>query len=224
VAEKKSSFNPTFELSWCYQSMKLFACCLLLFSFHTVIGQQPDGALEVAASWQVLDSNRVKITTTGMYILGGWALGNLAVNPILQGKAKGSPKYFYQMNSIWNVVNLGLAGASLWQSMRGNAGAADWQVAYSEQHSIEKIFLVNTALDVAYMAGGLYLLERSKNASTQADRLNGFGKGVLLQGGFLFAFDLSMYFAHHGAQKDWARILQNVNLGPEGIGMIIPLR
>ncbi|WP_339810341.1 hypothetical protein [uncultured Imperialibacter sp.] len=204
--------------------MKPLACFLLIFLFHTVIGQQPDGALEAVASWQALDSNRVKITTTGMCILGGWALGNLTVNPILQAKAEGSQKYFYQMNSIWNVVNLGLAGASLWQSMRGNAGAADWQAAYSEQHSVERIFLVNTALDVAYMAGGLYMIERSKNALKQSDRLNGFGKGVLLQGGFLFVFDLSMYLVQHSAQKDWARILQNVNLGPEGIGMIIPLR
>ncbi len=199
--------------------MKYFAFALLFFSFYTVAGQEL-----AVTDWQQLDSHRIDVTTTGMYILGGWALGNIIINPMLQSKATGSDKYFYQMNTMWNVVNLTLAGASLWQSSRGNANAADWQSAFSEQHSIEKVFLVNTALDVAYMAGGLYLMERSKNVSKQADRLKGFGKGVLLQGGFLFVFDLGMYLVHQGAQKNWAQILQNVKFGPEGIGMIIPLR
>ena len=196
--------------------MKYFAVILLVFAFYSVSAQE--------LSWQELDARRVDVTTTGMYILGAWAVGNVVVNPILASRATGAEKSFYQMNALWNVVNLGLAGASLWQSSRGNAGSDDWLSAFNEQQSIEKIFLVNTALDVAYMAGGLYMMERSKNVLKNADRLKGFGKGVILQGAFLFVFDLGMYFAHHDTQKDWARILQNVNLGPEGVVMIIPLR
>ena len=196
--------------------MKYLAVILLVFAFYTVSAQE--------LSWQQLDARRVDVTTTGMYILGAWAVGNVVLNPILASRATGADKSFYQMNTMWNVVNLGLAGASLWQSSRGNAGSDDWLSAFNEQQTIEKIFLVNTALDVAYMAGGLYMMERSKNVLKNADRLKGFGKGVILQGAFLFVFDLAMYFGHHDTQKDWARILQNVNLGPEGVGMIIPLR
>lgn len=173
--------------------------------------------------WEELDSQRIHTTTTGMYILGSWALANLVTNPVLSKNAVGSNKYFYQMNTMWNVVNVGLAGVSLWQSSNGNATADTWYAAYQEQQSTEKIFLFNTALDVAYVAGGLYLLERSKNAINNADRLNGYGKGVILQGAFLFVFDLGMYVAHHGAEKEWARLLEHVRLGPTGLGMTIPI-
>lgn len=196
--------------------MKYLAVILLVFACYSVSAQE--------LPWQEIDARRVDVTTTGMYVLGAWAVGNLVVNPILASRATGADKSFYQMSTMWNVVNLGLAGASLWQSSRGNAGSDHWLSAFNEQHSIEKIFLINAALDVAYMAGGLYMMERSKNVLKNSDRLKGFGKGVMVQGAFLFVFDLAMYGVLHGNQKDWARILQNVNLGPEGVGMIIPLR
>jgi len=204
--------------------MKYFALCLLLLSYSVVAGQSADSLMQFSSEWRSIEAHSRQTTIVGMYVLSGWAIGNLVVNSVLSRNASGADKYFYQMNTIWNVVNLGLAGTSLYQNMLGNAAPTDWLTAYNDHHTIEKIFLVNTALDIAYVAGGLYMIEKSKNTTRQADRLNGFGKGVIVQGAFLFAFDLVMYFYHHGAQKEWARILQYVNLGPEGVGMVVPLR
>lgn len=201
--------------------MRNIALVLLLFSFSEVLAQVGSGT---DVTWQQLDTRRIEVTTTGMYILGVWAVGNLAINPILASRSSGAERHFYQMNTMWNVVNIGLAGASLWQSARGGSVSPTWLAAFNEQHSIEKIFLVNTALDVAYMAGGLYMIERGKNSLTNGPRLTGFGRGVLLQGGFLFVFDLGMYLVLHGHQKEWAQLLGNISIGPGGIGMVFPVR
>ena len=52
-----------------------------------------------------------------MMILGGWALGNMAVSGILLGNTEpasksgwGVTKGYHQMNIGWNAVNLTIAG------------------------------------------------------------------------------------------------------------------
>jgi hypothetical protein len=44
------------------------------------------------------NENRLKITKTGMYTLGAWAVGNMVVSGIALGNAGGSQKHFHQMN------------------------------------------------------------------------------------------------------------------------------
>lgn len=58
---------------------------------------------------------------------------------------------------------------------------------------MQKILLFNAGLDVGYMLGGVYLLERGKREVKNAERLRGFGRSILLQGAFLFVFDLSLH-------------------------------
>lgn len=57
--------------------------------------------------------------------------------------------------------------------------------------------MLNIGLDAAYMLGGAYLLERAKNNITNLDRFTGFGKSILMQGAFLFVFDIGFYMAHN---------------------------
>ena len=51
--------------------------------------------------------------------------------------------------------------------------------------------LFNAGLDVGYMATGAYLWERGIRKDSRG--LKGYGQSLILQGGFLFTFDLIMY-------------------------------
>lgn len=81
--------------------------------------------------------------------------------------------------------------------------------------------MFNAGLDVGYVLGGLYLTERAKSAAKNPERLRGFGQSIVLQGGFLFVFDLAMYLIvnHHGRLLE--PLLKNVTLtgGLTGVGL-----
>ncbi|MEM8896402.1 MAG: hypothetical protein AAGC88_17615, partial [Bacteroidota bacterium] len=109
-----------------------------------------------------------------MTVLGSWAAGNIIMNPILGRNATGSDKYFYQMNTWWNVVNLAIAGFGYYGTATDDPTSFNALGSLQEQNSIEKILLINAALDVAYVLGGLYMRERSLNVENNSDRLHGF--------------------------------------------------
>jgi hypothetical protein len=162
------------------------------------------------------NQKRVKINKTGMIILGSWAAGNIVMSPLIGRHTSGSDKYFHQMNAMWNSVNLVIAGIGYYGAMKENAGILTGWQSVEAQQSIEKILLVNSALDVAYIIGGLYLMERA-NRNDNPDRLNGFGKSIILQGSFLLAFDVIMYAIHNSNGNDLPNILKFVALTPQGI-------
>lgn len=180
-----------------------------------LLGQTSDKSLKD------YNQQRIQKTKTGMLILGSWAAVNLLSSPVLAGRANGSDKYFHQMNGLWNLVNLGIAGAGYLSLTKEDPSSLTLAQSVMEQQKIEKLLLFNTGLDVAYVLGGLYMIERSKNITKNADRLKGFGKSVVLQGGFLFAFDLIFYLTmnHHG--KGVMSILNKVQLTPNSVGMIL---
>lgn len=157
-------------------------------------------------SEQSLQYNR-----TGMLILGTWAISNIGLAATQLPRRQGEVFYFHQMNLAWNVANLGLAGISFLQASQG----AEHTLAevLGSQHFNEKVFLVNAALDLAYISTGFYLKERGKSSALHADRLKGYGKAVILQGSFLLLFDGIMYGLHHvhGAQLN--RWLENAQIG-----------
>ena len=80
---------------------------------------------------------------------------------------------------------------------------------------------VNAALDLGYMAGGLYLKERGLRREN--DRLVGFGKSVILQGAFLMAFDAIMVGFHQTHAGQLPEIVQSLALGPTGFSLRFPL-
>jgi len=167
------------------------------------------------------NAKRIEINRAAMLTLGGWAVGNFIVSGLLVGRSDGSTKAFYQMNAGWNLINLGLAGFGYYSALKADPAALDLYASVKEQYGIEKTFLFNAGLDVGYMLGGLYLTERAKNTVKNPERLKGFGQSILLQGGFLFAFDLVTYFIvnHHGQLLQ--PLLQNVTLtgGLSGVGI-----
>jgi len=161
---------------------------------------------------QEFNQQRKHITELGMITLGTWAVGNMAVNGLLMPKADGQQFYFYQMNTIWNAVNLVIAGIGFYSASKiqpaslGLAGSVD---AY---HNMGKILLFNAGLDLTYIVGGLYLKERGKNTDNKPERLAGYGNAVILQGAFLFTFDMALYFILNAQNDKLNALLQNVSL------------
>ena len=193
--------------------MKNFLFLFLLFlSFSTTTFSQ--NLMPSNFNQERLDLNR-----KGLTVLGSWAGANLIANGILLTNASGSDKYFYQMNVYWSVVNGALAGLGVLQAKKTQAGLSPFQTL-EEQSNTEKIFLVNTGLDVAYVMTGVYLLEKSTNAIDSQDRLKGYGQSVILQGGFLLLFDGIMYGVHRSHLKKGKAIFENLTFTGNQLGFV----
>ena len=134
----------------------------------------------------------VESMQTGMTILGGWAMTNLLVGGVARQYSSGYLRYFHEMNAGWNVVNLGIAAigyyalpdVTSWTALEG----------VSELNKIDRILLFNAGLDLGYMALGYGLIERGRRLDSE--RYIGYGRSLLLPGGFLFLFDSIFAYLH----------------------------
>jgi hypothetical protein len=162
------------------------------------------------------NQSRKKITQTGMLVLGSWAVGNMAVSGLMMTRTSGSQYYFHQMNVFWNVVNLGLAGFGYYDALQMDPSGVGVSSSVSEFYSLQKTLLFNAGLDIAYIAGGLYLLERAKNAEKNRDRFRGYGRSVIVQGAFLLAFDTVLFFVLDSRSGE---LLPLLNVSADGIGL-----
>ncbi len=170
-------------------------------------------------SLEDINNSQLKDQKIGMIVLGSWAVVNLAVSPVLYSKSEGSTKYFHQMNGMWNVVNLGLAGVSL--LTLGNAEVNSYNELLDQQLSLERLLLFNAGLDVGYIMTGFFLRERSKNSEKNQSRLLGYGNSLLLQGGFLLLFDIGFYLFYHTNMSDILSISDKLTLGLNSTGFSI---
>lgn len=142
-----------------------------------------------------LDRARLRTHRAGMATLGGWAVANLAVGGVGMATAT-DPRWcaFHQGNAAWNVVNLGIAGASLWglsEEVPGEGGAAG---ALARARKSEVVLAVNAGLDVAYLTAGAWLWERG--AAGAGPQQVGLGQALVIQGAFLLAFDATLLAVH----------------------------
>ena len=160
---------------------------------------------------------------TGMFVLGTWALTNMATGAYGWNRYDGSKKYFYQMNLMWNVVNLGIAGYAMYTFSQSDPLAMTAAEMLSDHLSKENLFLINAGLDVLYMGGGFYMRHLAIKGHKRAEMLKGFGNSIILQGGFLMAFDLVMYMIQRQHRLSYDPGIFSVNLGltPDGIGLVI---
>ena len=113
----------------------------------------------------------------GMWMLNGWALGNTTGLVGVQHEDVQTAS-FHQMNVGWNIVNAGLASYAL---------ANNKPV---EPQKLEKIFWINSALDVVYVASGFWL--RAEGQKRGNPQWIGWGESIMIQGGFLLVFDSVM--------------------------------
>ena len=170
---------------------------------------------EVAA----FNQERFRKQKVSMIVLGSWAVGNIAVGATLASQRDGESRYFHGMNAGWNLINLGLATAGYISATKGDPTSLTLMESINEHHRLQKIFLFNAGLDVGYMLGGAYLMERAKNTENKPERLRGFGRSIILQGAFLFAFDLGAYFWQAAGNDELQPILQGLSLHGNGVGL-----
>lgn len=164
-------------------------------------------------------ARRAALKENNSWILGAWAAANMIQGSISAGNAKGSDAYFHRMNVYWNSVNLALAGIGLWAARKELAGPHSFERNYKGQQKTEKLLLLNTGLDLAYITTGLYLKERGNRLS--GDQPLGYGNSLLLQGSFLLVFDLVGYFENRQITKLLEEDRNNWQLGTttNGIGL-----
>ena len=169
------------------------------------------------------NKERERITKTGIKVLAGYSAANIIYGSIAAGQATGSNKYFHEMNAIWNSITLGITGIGLLAAKK--EGTLSYGESLKKQQHLEKLFLFNAGLDVAYIVGGAYLKERAKTTTKNPLRLKGYGESVMLQGGVLLLFDGVMYAIHNRHGKALAKMGEKVQLGAtgNGIGLLVKL-
>jgi len=118
-----------------------------------------------------------------------WALLSLGVGTLMLGGRR-----FWHASHFWRgvggqfigwaLVNLGIAYFGLTTSENRRVALPDPlapEVLEHEAESLRRLLWINTALDLLYVAGGRWLVRRGKH---------GTGWGIVIQGMFLFLFDL----------------------------------
>lgn len=120
---------------------------------------------------------------TGMLL--GWAAASIGVGLALRRGGDALPRGVGEQYVGWGVINalialIGRQGASRQRS----AALSD---AAAQKRTLSRLLWVNTGLDVLYVLGGWRVM-RGRGAADAHWR--GRGLGIVLQGGFLFFFDL----------------------------------
>lgn len=165
--------------------------------------------------WEILAQDRARVNRTGMQVLLGWSALNMAGGTVGYFQTSGKNRYFHQMNAIWNVVNAGIAVSAL--SGMGADSLASLPMAYKEGLTMEKVLLANAGLDVAYIATGGYMMERGMRKDQV--RFRGYGRSLLIQGGFLLAFDTVLFILNNNHNQELYNILSSVSVSSQGVGM-----
>ena len=175
-------------------------CGWFVFAAVALCGASPLSAEEAeledltpeVESWVVEENERIRSQTIGgMGVLLGWSVSNMAVGVVGRSRNEGRERYFHEMNAAWNAVNFGIGAAGMVGAIGDDPEGRSAGESLRRSHGREKLFLVNLGLNVAYMATGFGLTERGKRRDDE--RLEGYGASMMVQGGFLVAFDAVMY-------------------------------
>lgn len=89
----------------------------------------------------------------------------------------------------WAIVNalIALGGAYFTERRRHSMEQPDApQTLLREGANLQRLLWINAGLDILYMLGGLWTSARNRHKP----RMNGVGIGIVLQGLFLFVFDI----------------------------------
>lgn len=184
----------------------LYALISLLLLATPILAQQPDTLIrhhfkEYMPSQEMLTFNQRQnlINRRGLFTLTGWAGANVIYGSIAAPLTHGEARYFHATNAIWGAINVLIAAPGLAATY---SKKRDDNISFGKtllrQHGQEKLYLLNGALDFAYVGAGAAMWGFSDRINKQGTReaVSGIGKGVLLQGAFLLLFDWSMYIVH----------------------------
>jgi hypothetical protein len=180
---------------------------------------------EVTTILRNTHEKQVQLTRNGMISLNTWAGVNLIGSGIGWGLTNGQQKYFHQMNVMWNVVNVGIAIPGLLGTKKMARESVTFSKVAQRQNKLENVYLFNAGLDVGYMATG-WALFNFGNTKTGEMRLRfrGYGQSLVLQGGYLFVYDMIMFALLKRTGKALKPLWNNVQVAPYGLGMSVRVR
>lgn len=183
---------------------KIFYSILFLVFISSHLHSQMD------STYYFYDVDRIHRQKTGMQVLAGWSIANIVTAMALKSNVSGEDEYFNQMNIAWNVFNLGISTLGYLNARKEQPGLLAMDV-FQKQLKLEKSLLFNAGLDISYIFGGLWVLERARNYEDKKefDRFRGIGRSIILQGAFLFMFDLSFYLIETSSSS---RLKETMNL------------
>ncbi len=116
----------------------------------------------------------------GLRLLSWSVLSILAGAALLTGVAGPFGAGIGVQALAWGIIDAAIAGVGLRGSSRGSDDA------YIRRARLVRLLGVNTVLDVLYVAAGIALWRVFPDNAF----LSGNGVGIIIQGGFLFVFDL----------------------------------
>jgi hypothetical protein len=166
------------------------------------------------------EKKRIACDKTGMTVLGSWAAANMLVSAIAVNSNNKEVHYFNEMNIIWNGFNLSLATLGYLHAKKSSFTNSNLTDVLKHQNKTEKTFLFNAGLDVAYITGGALLKERSRR-KIDPSKLTGYGNAVMMNGGFLFLFDLTMYLVHHQHGRQLDNFINKLQVTGTGAGATV---
>ncbi len=197
-------------------------CFILLAVFFFTLLFVPEAfAQGLSDELRQYNQDRLDLNKTGMLVLSGWALGNIAVGSYGYFRTNEKTKYFHQMNAAWNLVNLSIGAFAYYQYLQTDPSALTLMQSIDEARSIENILLLNIGLDVGYIAAGAFLWERGIRKDN--NRLLGYGPSLILQGGFLLVFDGILYGLNKSQNDKLFNLIDNLSLSANTVSVTIPL-
>ena len=100
----------------------------------------------------------------------------------------------------WGLINAAIAQGGQWLASRRRGDRPESENDDREAGRLRRLLLVNTALDVLYVTGGLIL---ALTLGAEDPGWKGHGWGIVVQGAFLFFFDLiHALMVPHGLPHD----------------------
>ncbi len=126
-----------------------------------------------------------------MPILLGWAGGSILAGLLWQRERDPWFKGFGGQFIGWGIINglialFGLRGAQK-NAARFTSGEISLEEHTRQTNQFRNLVAINTALDVGYIAAGAWLAGSKNSPDPQR---KGMGWGIILQGAFLFVWDL----------------------------------
>ena len=164
-----------------------------------------------------INKDRQKLSREGMTFLTSWAAINIAGGSAAYYLAKDREwKYFHEMNVFWNTVNLGLGIAGLLMERKSKTDL-NMEQSLKAQKRVERIFLVNSGIDLIYIGSGLAM--RQMQNAKNPERMRGYGNALILQGSFLLVFDGVEYFLHRSNGYRYKTSKLSFNFNGNSVGL-----
>jgi hypothetical protein len=154
--------------------------------------------------------------------VGSWALANMAYSggTLLLGDTHGSTMHAHRANVGWNMVNMAIVLPGYLRSQKREAQEADLQSSIRSQLSMERIVLVNAALNVTYIVAGISFSNQGQIRNNS--RTEGFGRSLIIQGSFLLLADgITFFRLKKHSDTLWDRV--EIGGGSYGMGLTIRL-